>query len=352
MIDQIGMKLDKEFVETVNELERRYGEEFTKLNGLHEQNLNFSDFIDHFIDSDNVANATIDANANANSKDICSLMAEINKPHTKLLAFNKIFYELRKKYGADTAKRWLELEWNGAFYLHDAYSASFKPYSYAPTEMITVSYGTENNLITFEQLYDYVDTEEKYDEQYDMYVKVPQGLYVLDRDGFSEIKRVIKHYNHKKMIYILASLGNYEWDVIVTCDHPVITKRGDIPADQVTLADYVEVLDPSDGEWKWVQITKIETSVDCPMVYDITTSTGHFVCNDIVSHNCFAYTLEDLATKGLFFVPGLNSEAPQHLTTFCRDILEFVSWCSNRTSGRYTCPFVSFPFINGVAYCG
>lgn len=181
MVDQIGIKLDAEFVEFVNYLEEKYGEGFTKLNGFHESNLNFSDFIDHFVDSDNVANATIDANANANSKDICSLTAEINKPHTKLLAFNKIFYELRKKYGVETAKKWLEDEWNGAFYLHDAASASFKPY-------------------------------------------------------------------------------------------------------------------------------------------------------------CFAYDLEDLATKGLYFIPDFNSEAPKHLFTFCRDVLEFVSWVSNRSSGAAGLP--------------
>ena len=40
------------------------------------------------------------------------------KPHQKLLAFNKIFYEMKKKYGLETAKEWLELEWKGALYMH------------------------------------------------------------------------------------------------------------------------------------------------------------------------------------------------------------------------------------------
>ena len=177
----IKLNLYNPFIASMNKMREKYGEEFERLNGFHNSNLNFTDFIDHFVDSDNVANVTIDSNANSNSKDICSLKAEIDKPHTKLLAFNKIFYELTKKYGLEVAKEWLESEWSGAMYLHDAPSTTF------------VSY-------------------------------------------------------------------------------------------------------------------------------------------------CYAYDLEDLATRGLYFVDGFNSESPKHLMTFVRDVLEFVSWTSNRTSGACGLP--------------
>lgn len=107
-----------------------YGEEFEKLNGFHETQMNYGDFIDNFT-RDNVADTTIDPNANASNKDVCSLNAEKGKSHDKLLAFNKIFIELQKKYGIQTAREWLETEWTGGFYLHDAPSASFKPYCYS-----------------------------------------------------------------------------------------------------------------------------------------------------------------------------------------------------------------------------
>lgn len=126
----ITLKLDEDFEYTYDELCRKYGKDFQILNGLHESNLNFSDFIDGFIDK-NVADASIDGNANAHYKDICSLIAERAKPEDKLFALNKIFYEFKKKYGLPTAKKWLELEWLGAYYLHDAASASYKPYCYA-----------------------------------------------------------------------------------------------------------------------------------------------------------------------------------------------------------------------------
>ena len=48
-----------------------------------------------------------------------------------MFAFSKIFYEMKKKYGLKTAKEWLETEYNGGFYLHDAPSSTFMPYCYA-----------------------------------------------------------------------------------------------------------------------------------------------------------------------------------------------------------------------------
>lgn len=126
----IPIKVNKDFEKSIISLTEKYGEDFEYLNGFHESQLNFSDFIDGFVDK-NVADVTIDANANASNKDIRSLLAEKGKSHDKLFAFNKIFYELKKKYNLRTAKEWLEDEYNGAFYLHDACTSTYLPYCYA-----------------------------------------------------------------------------------------------------------------------------------------------------------------------------------------------------------------------------
>lgn len=122
--------MNKDFERAFNAVDEKYGEDFEVLNGFHESQLNFSDFIDGFIDK-SVADATIDSNANAKHKDICSLRGEKGKSEDKLFAFNKIFYELKKKYGLRTAKEWLDAEYSGAFYLHDAPSSTYVPYCYA-----------------------------------------------------------------------------------------------------------------------------------------------------------------------------------------------------------------------------
>lgn len=126
----IPIKMTRDFETSMEMLMSKYGEDFELLNGFHESQLNFSDFIDGFVDT-KVADITIDANANASNKDVRSLLNEKGKPHDKLFAFNKIFYEMKKKYGLNTARMWLETEYNGGFYLHDASTSTFLPYCYA-----------------------------------------------------------------------------------------------------------------------------------------------------------------------------------------------------------------------------
>lgn len=128
---ELKIKLDRNFTIAFNKLASEYGEDLAKLNGFGSSQLSYTDFIDNFVDKQTVADASIDGNANVGTKDICSLTAEMSKPHSKLLAFNKIFYELNKKYGLQTANEWLVNEWNGHFYLHDAASSTYVPYCFA-----------------------------------------------------------------------------------------------------------------------------------------------------------------------------------------------------------------------------
>ena len=127
----VAVRLDKNFTTVFNKLRDEYGDDLTALNGFSDRQLSYTDFIDNFVDKAVVADASIDGNANVGHKDIVSLITEMSKPHSKLLAFNKIFYEINKKYGYATATKWLENEWDGHFYLHDAYSSTELPYCFA-----------------------------------------------------------------------------------------------------------------------------------------------------------------------------------------------------------------------------
>lgn len=126
----IELKFNKDFERALNALREKYGEDFEILNGIHNSQMNFSDFIEAFVDK-NVADVTIDANANASNKDIASFRNEKGKSIDKVIAANKIFYEIKKKYGLKTAKEWLETEYTGGFYLHDFPSTTYIPYCYA-----------------------------------------------------------------------------------------------------------------------------------------------------------------------------------------------------------------------------
>ena len=127
----VNIRLDRNFTSAFNKMIGKYGYEMARLNGLSDEQINYTDFIDNFIDEDVVADASIDGNSNVSHKDIVTLEKEMSKPHAKLIAFNKIFYEIQKKFGFRDANEWINLEWDGHLYMHDAPSSTFKSYCFA-----------------------------------------------------------------------------------------------------------------------------------------------------------------------------------------------------------------------------
>lgn len=53
---------------------------------------------------------------------------------------------------------------------------------------------------------------------------------------------------------------------------------------------------------------------------------------------CWAQDFTRLATEGLFFLDNYNNQPPKHLTTYFDDVIEFVSFLSNRQSGAVGMP--------------
>ena len=545
----INVKLDKNFMTAYNRMSEKYGEEMAYLNGFGDKQLSYTDFIDNFIDKDTVADVSVDGNSNVSNKDMRTLMNEMPKSHRKLLAFNKIFYELNKKYGFKVANEWLEAEWTKALYMHDADTSTFLHYCYKGEECLVVKYKDKIHNISFNNLYDLVEEKEEYDVSIQQNAKFPNNLYVLDivneENTWTKIKRIVKHSNTKPMRFIKCANGLSQ---IITEDHPVITLNGEVPAKDVAVGSQVYTIKPyessikneketyltkdfgwvvglclaegsaqpsyitlkqedencrnkllnilsqlnmpysidegnrvrlrvSEGEkilqtflskktsaykqlpsnfidfpsdfmdgvvaglidgdgtidgykerhcqiritsevlchqisdylrtknifcrdrtphiyhsvfsfkqklpmfgiaftltdeeyflnigsikinnkyksrirrhgnfknkkyqsqYGWINVIEnVQYIEKCSTVFDITTETGHFICNNILSHNCFAYDLKDVAEKGLFFLNTFNSEPPKHLSTFIDFVKEFISFCSNRSSGAVGLP--------------
>ena len=127
----IKLRLSRDFERFLEELKKKYGEDFEYINGVHPSQLDFSEFINNFVDNDTLADSSIDPNANANHKDIRSFMTEKAKSEDKLFGLNKIFMEIKKQWGLRTAKQWLEQEFSRGFYLNDSTTASYFPYCWA-----------------------------------------------------------------------------------------------------------------------------------------------------------------------------------------------------------------------------
>lgn len=127
----ISIRLNKNFTTQYNKLQDEFGTEMARINGFDDAQLSYTDFIDNFVDEKTVADASIDGNSNVSHKDIVTLEKEMPKPHEKLLAFNKIYHEIYKKFGFQPANEWLRSEWIGELYLHDANTSSMKHYCFA-----------------------------------------------------------------------------------------------------------------------------------------------------------------------------------------------------------------------------
>ncbi len=485
----IKIKLDRDFETTFEMLVKKYGENFEYLNGFHETQMNFSDFINGFVDK-NVADVTIDANANASNKDIRSLLSEKGKSEDKLFAFNKIFYEIKKKYGLPTARAWLETEYNGGFYLHDAPSTSYIPYCFSgdtkiltdkgikrldeivgqeisvlnkyhswekatvkhfgeqPLRKLTLErYGVikeikvTGNHIWFARRNKSADLEEISTDELKAGMRIPfntsnvwavnsispfgvaHGFFCGDGDkgshkraNFCGDKKALLPYfmpanvtgtedeltisgiipNHflefpklnENTSYLYGWLAGYfaadgsvddkgrctissakrenlEFvrNVLCVLGMPVNEIRYQDRVSNLTnemgrvyiltLSDeylrddffirpthkekYIANKERKDRHWivQSVEDMGVIDDVYCAVVEGSQSFT---LDNNILTHNCYAYDLTRLATEGLFFLKNYNAKPPKHLTTFLDDVIEFISYMSNRSSGAVGLP--------------
>lgn len=125
------IKLNKDFERALDALRIEFGEDFEYINGCHPSQIDYSEFLSHFVKNKTLADSTIDPNANAHCKDIRSFITEKGKPLDKLFGLSKIFADMKKQWGLRTAKAWLRQEYTKGFYLNDSASASLYPYCWA-----------------------------------------------------------------------------------------------------------------------------------------------------------------------------------------------------------------------------
>lgn len=483
----VPIKVKKDFENAFTTIEGKYGEDFEILNGFHESQLNYSDFIDGFVDK-NVADVTIDSNANASNKDIRSMMSEKGKSHDKLFAFNKIFYEMKKKYGLRVANEWLETEYNGGFYLHDAPSSTFMPYCFrGDTEILTKEgilplvelvgqdimvlnknhgwekatvkhfgkailrkltlerYGVTKEIyvtgnhrwfvrdknkgtieLTTDQLQDGMripfNTSKAWSQIIPSPFGVAHGFFTGDGDKGEHMRALfcgdkealIPYFSpypvggndqqkttngvpkyfcqlprlDESASYLYGWLSGYFSadgciDEKGRCTISSTQKENldfvrnvlcvlGMPVNEVRYQDRISNLTNKMGRvytlslsseylkedffirpfhkdrfvaygerknrsWivKSIEDTGIEDDVYCAVAEETHSFT---LDNNILTHNCYAYDLTRLATEGLFFLKNYNNKAPKHLTTFIDDVIEYISYMSNRSSGAVGIP--------------
>lgn len=482
----INIRLNKNFTTQYNKLQEEYGTDIARINGFDDGQLSYTDFIDNFVDETTVADASIDGSSNVSHKDIVTLEKEMPKPHEKLLAFNKIYYEIQKEFGFQAANEWLREEWIGDLYMHDANTTSFKHYCFRGDTKILTKQGIrrldeleEQNIFVLNKNHGWESatvknfgkqhlkklTLERYGVEKEIFVtgnhiwfvrngkhlseistdnlelgmKIPfntsrvwdqvtpspfgvaHGFFTGDgskdrlKANFcgdkisllpyftpANIKGTKEEYTTigiPKYFRELPSLDEtpcylYGWlsgyfaadgcvdtkgrctissakkeniefvrDVLCVLGMPVNEIRYQDRVSNLTneigriytltLSDeylkeeffirpthkerFVPSKDRKNRNWivKVIEDTDLTEDVYCVVA---PKSQSFTLDNNILTHNCFAYDLKDLAEKGLYFIEGRNAEPAKHLITFIDFVKEFVSYASNRSSGAVGLP--------------
>ena len=483
----ITLKLSKDFERCLDDLKKKYGEDFEYINGVHPSQLDFSEFLDNFVSKDTMADATIDPNANARHKDIRSFMTEKGKSEDKLFGLNKIFTEIKKMWGLRTAKQWLEQEFSKGFYLNDSATASYFPYCFSGDTKIMTKDGLQrlDDLIghdvfvlnknhgweqaevknfgkqhlrkltltrngnrkeffvtgnhrwfvkttngTVEMTTDELcagmripfNTTKTWSNVHPSPFGVAHGFYI--GDGDKGIHPRVSLYGDKMSLLpyftpaivretsigttvngapsyfkTLPSLSEdvgylYGWlsgyfaadgciDIRGRCTVSS-TKRENLefiqnvlcvlgmPIHEIKYQDRISNLNGELGRVYYLSISRahlrddffirpthkekweatknndtrekswivesVEYTDRYEDVYCAVTKSGSFTLDgNVLTHNCWANDFTRLATKGLFFIDEYNNQPPKHLTTYLDDVIEFVSFLSNRQSGELCC---------------
>ena len=263
-------------------------------------------FIEKYKVAQNAASGSeVDANANVTAKNIATLQSEIVKDD--MIQINRAVMEkyLTPLYGEDVAKQFEKDLKNHYIYSHD--ETGLAPYTYGPHETINVKYKNKESIYTFEELYKIVSEDEHLlDEEKGVWGKYPNDMFILDRYGWTKVERLIKKKRHRDMVKIKIDTGD---ELIVTDNHPLI------------ISDYVEnTVQAIDGmghkqfitkheniESNWYDIDSIakleeKQLVGYDYIYDITTESHSFICNNIWAHNCVAVSLYPFLLKYLVYI--------------------------------------------------
>lgn len=136
----IQHSFDHHFVELLDRLEKKYGEEMFELEGIDRKNLDIAKFTNKFLETKVTADVSVDANANVDDTSVLSWDYEMPKPLMKLNGLYFLWKDALKKYGIKRANKMIELEISGGIRIHDLHGW-LKPYCWGTSLSTIVNEG-------------------------------------------------------------------------------------------------------------------------------------------------------------------------------------------------------------------
>ena len=176
-------------------------------------------FIKKYAKAVNAASGSeVDANANVENKNITTCMGEL--PKKEIIGTNRLLMhdKITELYGEDMADEYIRQLESHEIYKHD--ETSIMPYTYSSKEVVNVLYHNHRCLLSMEQLYDLCEEPETLvDESKIVYIKYPLNMFIFDKNGLTQVQRLIKKKRHRDLVRVKTSFGE---DLIVTDNHPMI----------------------------------------------------------------------------------------------------------------------------------
>jgi len=256
----IKQTFDNDFVHILEAMYEKYGEEIFSIQGIANKHMDIVAFSKQFFGkSGNVADVSIDGNANVKEKNILQYNYETGKALMKLNSFYLLHKWVKKCFGDEVAAQALEKVVSGELFVNDMNSFHM-PYSYYEQTPVIVRVNGKIKAITLRDLYgqyeehaehlpdrDTIDATSltkvidyyniprelrsgkssrtnRVDDRFSQPVLQRHVVEVMDGDGkWVKVTRILKHKNGRDMILYQTATGDFAF---VTDDHPVILEDG------------------------------------------------------------------------------------------------------------------------------
>jgi len=127
---------------------------------------------------------------------------------------------------------------SGDFHIHNL--DTLGPYTFFGREVVVAKLNGILKLMSLKDLYDEIQQIEILLNKKDqVFAKYPQNLFVLDRNGWTEVARMVQKKKERKMRFIKSEQGQ---SIIVTDNHPFIVKekKDDAKEKEIDARDVLE----------------------------------------------------------------------------------------------------------------
>ena len=109
----------------------------------------------------------------------------------------------------------------GDFHIHDL--GILAPYTFFGKETVVIKLNGKIELVSLESLYNnIIQKEEILNKKDQAFAKYPRNLFILDKEGWTRVSRLVRKKKQKEMRFIKSEQGR---SVIVTDNHPFIVKN-------------------------------------------------------------------------------------------------------------------------------